>query len=59
MSKPPSIDDPAYWRQRATQSRRLADQLDDPVQKRTMLEIAEGYERLAELAERRPTPRVK
>ena len=52
MSKQPSIDDPAYWRQRATESRRIADRLDDPVQKSTMLEIADGYERLAELAEK-------
>jgi hypothetical protein len=53
MSTQPSIDDPAYWRQRATESRRLADRLDDPAQKKTMLGIAEGYAQLAELAERR------
>jgi hypothetical protein len=51
MPKRPSIDDPKYWRQRATESRRLADQLDDPTQRKTMLEIAEGYEQLGELAE--------
>ena len=59
MSQPPSIDDPAYWHQRAAESRRLASRLDDPVQKRTMLEIAEGYDRLAELAERRRASRAK
>jgi hypothetical protein len=47
------IDDPEHWRQRAKESRALADQLDDPTAKQTLLEIAQSYERLAELAERR------
>jgi hypothetical protein len=59
MPKAPSIDDPAYWRQRATDSRRMAEQLDDPVQKKTMLEIADGYEQLADLALARQRPRAK
>jgi hypothetical protein len=45
---PPSLlEDPAHWRRRATESRSIAEKLDDPVQKKTMLEIAESYERLA------------
>jgi hypothetical protein len=47
------IDDPEHWRQRAKESRALADQLDDPTAKQTLSEIAQSYERLAELAERR------
>ena len=43
--------DPAQWRQRAAQSRRTADQLDDPADRKTMLEIAHAYEKLATLAE--------
>jgi hypothetical protein len=45
------IDDPGHWRQRAEESRRTADQLDDPVDKKTMLDIAEAYEQLLALAE--------
>jgi hypothetical protein len=48
MIKAPSLlDDPAHWRRRAAESRSIADQLDDPAQKKTMLEIAECYDRLA------------
>jgi hypothetical protein len=59
MSKQPSIDDPTYWRQRAIESRRIANRLDDPVQKSTMLEIAGGYDQLAELAEKRQAAKRK
>jgi len=45
------IDDPGHWRQCAEEARRTADQLDDPVAKKTMLEIADAYEQLATLAE--------
>jgi hypothetical protein len=41
------LSDPAHWRRRAAESRTLAEQLDDATQKQAMLEIAEGYERLA------------
>jgi hypothetical protein len=45
------IDDPAHWRQRATESRQMADQSRDPVGKKILLEIADAYEQLATLAE--------
>ena len=45
------IDDPGHWRQCAEEARRTADQLDDPADKKTMLDIAEAYEQLATLAE--------
>lgn len=55
MSKLPSIDE----RQRAGESRRLADRLDDAAQKQTMLEIADSYEALAKLAEKRRALKAK
>ena len=51
MRAPPMIDDPAHWRQRAEEARRTAEQLDDLADKKTMLDIADAYERLATLAE--------
>ena len=48
-----SVDDPAHWRQRAAESRRIADQLKHAEQKKAMLDIAESYERLALLAEKK------
>jgi hypothetical protein len=43
--KTPSIrDDPAHWRRRAEEARRIADQLDDSVAKETMRDIARSYE---------------
>jgi len=59
MPKAPAIDDPDYWRQRAAESRRTAQQLDDPMQKKTMLEIADGYKQLADLAEARRKSKAK
>ena len=43
---------PAHWRGRAEECRKVAEQLDD-ASKRMMLEIAESYERLAVLAEKK------
>jgi len=44
------LKDPAHWRERADEARRLAETLADPKARQTMLEIAESYERLAERA---------
>jgi hypothetical protein len=46
-------DHPHYCRTRADETRRLADQIDDPVAKQAMLTVAENYELLAERAEER------
>lgn len=51
MHTPPIIDDPSHWRQRAEEARSVADQLDDPIAKETMLAIARSYEQMAILAE--------
>jgi hypothetical protein len=42
-----SINDPKHWLGRAKEARALAEQLDDPEAKRTMLATADDYERLA------------
>jgi hypothetical protein len=38
---------PAEWTARATEARGVAERMDDPIARKTMLEIAAGYERLA------------
>ena len=53
MNKIPLVDDPEHWQRRAEEAHRTVDQLDDPVAKETMRDIARSYERLAELAEAR------
>jgi hypothetical protein len=47
------MNNPVHWRNRAEEARVNAEQMSDPESKRMMLEIAEGYLRLAERAERR------
>jgi hypothetical protein len=46
-------DDPSRWRALAEEARRVAAEMTDPEAQRTMLLIAEGYERLAEFAEKK------
>ena len=45
------LDNATHWRKRAEEARSAADQLDDPIAKRTMLDIVLSYEQLAALAE--------
>jgi hypothetical protein len=52
MAKVP-INDPKHWRERAEETRTVADEMSDPDSKRRMLRIAEDYEELARRAERR------
>ena len=54
MSAEATVNDPAYWRQRAEEARVVAGQLSDPVAQKAMLEIAGSYEALADLAAARP-----
>jgi hypothetical protein len=42
-----------YWRNRAEEARAVAEQLTTPAARRVMLDIAEGYDKLAEGAEER------
>ena len=53
MIKPSLANDPAHWQRRAEEARRLADQLDDPIAKKAMRDIALSYEHLAALAEKK------
>ena len=41
-----------YWRARAEEARTQADQMTDLTARRTLLDIAENYDQLAEQAER-------
>lgn len=42
---------PDYWRNRAEEARAQASEMRDPSARRTLLDIAENYEQLAEQAE--------
>ena len=48
-----NIQDPAHWRERAEEARTTGEGLTDPIAKKTMMEIAEGYELMAKRAETR------
>jgi hypothetical protein len=52
-----TLNDPAHWRQRAQETRGIADLLDDPAARKAMLEIAQQYERIAAIAEQRAVAR--
>jgi hypothetical protein len=54
MPTPTLLNDPAHWRQRAQEARRIADELHDPAAKQAMLEVARNYEQLATIAEKGP-----
>jgi hypothetical protein len=53
MSNASVNDDPKYWRRLAEEARATAGELHDPEARRLMIEIAEGYEQLAVIAERK------
>jgi hypothetical protein len=47
------INDRKHWRNRAEEARSHADEMNDPEATRQMLEVARGYNRLAERAQER------
>jgi hypothetical protein len=47
------MKNPDHWRARARETRDLADEIADPDQRQLMLDIAIGYDRIAERAEER------
>jgi hypothetical protein len=51
MKTPSPVDDPAHWRQRAQEARRMAEHSDEPDVKKGLMEIAAAYERLVALIE--------
>ena len=50
---PEDLDDVARWRSLAAEALSLAAQMSDPASNQTMLDIALGYEHIAQRAERR------
>jgi hypothetical protein len=48
-----TITDPRYWIERAKETRELAEQINDPLAKRALLAIAQGYLIVARRAEER------
>jgi hypothetical protein len=48
-------DDPKHWRMLAVEVRAQAGQMVDPKAKRKMLDVADGYDKLAKEAEERLT----
>jgi hypothetical protein len=50
---PNRINDSKYWREQAAKARARAEKMRDPTPRRMMLDIAESYEQLAQLAESR------
>jgi len=47
---PPIIYHAKHWQERAEEARRMAEQIPDPAAQEAMLQVAAGYERLAERA---------
>jgi hypothetical protein len=53
-----SPDDPAYWRKRAADARRVAERLSSAQARVHMIECARAYDRLAVLAEKTAASRA-
>ena len=51
METPSPVSDPAHWRRRADEARRMADLYQDDSAKRTLMDIAASYEEVANLVE--------
>jgi hypothetical protein len=47
----PLLNNVRHWLDRAEEARAVAGQMNDPEAKKVMLGIAEGYQRMAKLAE--------
>jgi len=53
MPVAPHFNDPDHWRQRAKETRILAEQISDEAEKKTILGIADDYDKLAVRAAQR------
>ena len=59
-SQPSAFNDPVYWRKRAMDMRKVADEMEPrPLAKEALLRIADGYDRLAVRLTERPTMKIK
>ena len=52
------LNDPEHWRDRAKETRAMAQDTGDPVFKQKMLDVAANYEHLAKRAEDRRSGKV-
>ncbi len=50
MNTTANMDDPTYWLRRAEEARSAAEEMADPISKRTLLDIADAYVQLASFA---------
>lgn len=46
-----NFNNPVYWRQHAEDARAMAENLTDDKARKQIIEVAEGYDRLAKMAE--------
>jgi len=53
MSEQSEVNDPSYWQRRAQETRRLASQMQDPMAKEALLEIAKTYDQITAIAQTR------
>jgi len=50
---PHRVDDPKPWRKLAADARKLAKSMADPNARNLVMAVADGYDRVAEIAEKR------
>lgn len=53
LSAAPHINDPKHWRERAEETRVIAEQMQDVIARGMMMNVAQDYERLARCAAER------
>jgi hypothetical protein len=55
----PDYNDPHYWEEREAEARQIAENLSDEKARKQMIAVAEGYARLAKLAQQRIVAKQK
>jgi hypothetical protein len=58
MSDPPILQ-PAYWRERAKETRDAAKDISHPANRKILEDVAQSYEEMADLVEKRDRPRAR
>jgi hypothetical protein len=54
MSYESRAEEPEHWHERAVEARKMAEHMHGPDARKTMLKIADGYDRVARLAVAHP-----